>query len=64
MVVVVGQVLRRVLPLVVVVVVVAMTYCRAAVVVVIVVVREKMMTCIQTCFLGPILNPGQTQGYV
>ena len=64
MVVVVGRVLGRVLPLVVVVVVVATTYRRAAVVVVMVVVRGKIITRIQTCFLGPILDPGQTQGYV
>ena len=64
MVVVVGRVLGRVLPLVVVVVVVATTYRRAAVVVVMVVVRGKIITHIQTRFLGPILDPGQTQGYV
>jgi len=63
-VVVVGRVLGRVLPLVVVVVVVATTYRRAAVVVVMVVVRGKIITHIQTRFLGPILDPGQTQGYV
>jgi len=64
-VVVVGRVLGRVLPLVVVVVVVvATTYHRAAVVVVMVVVRGKIITHIQTRFLGPILDPGQTQGYV
>ena len=60
-VVVVGWVFERVLPLVV-VVVVAMTYRRA--VVVVVMVRGKMMTHIQTRFLGPILDPGRTQGYV
>ena len=64
MVVVVGWVLGRVLPLVVVVVVVATTYHRVAVVVVMVVVRGKIITHIQTRFLGPILDPGQTQGYV
>jgi len=61
-VVVMGRVLGRVLPLIV--VVVAMTCCRAAVVMVVVVVIGKMMICIWTQFLGLILNPGQTQGYV
>jgi len=56
------QVFGRVFPLAVVVAVA--TCCRAAVVVVIVVVRGKMMTHIWIRFLGPILDPGQTQGYV
>ena len=65
MVVVIGQVLGRVLPLVVVVAIAATTYCRVAVVVmIVVVVRGKMMICIWTRFLGLILDPGQTQGYV
>jgi len=62
-VVVVGQVLGRVLLFIVVVVVIVVTYCGAAVVV-IVVVRGKVMIHIRTRFLGLILNPGQTQGYV
>jgi len=62
-VVVVGQVFGRVLPLVI-VVIVAATYHRAAVVMVMVVVMEKMMIRIRTRFLGPILNPGRTQSYV
>ena len=64
-VVVVGRILGRVLPLVVVIAIAAVTYCRTTVVVMmVVVVREKMMICIQTQFLGLILDPGQTQGYV
>jgi len=54
-VVVVGWVLGRVLPFVV--VVVAATY-RGVAAVVMVVVRGKVMICIWTQFLGPILNPG------
>jgi len=54
-VVVVGRVLGRVFPLIV---VVAVTCCRAAVVMVMVVVMGKMMICIRTQFLGPILDPG------
>jgi len=64
-VVVVGQILGRVLPLVVVVAITAVTYCRTVVVVMmVVVVRGKMMIHIQTQFLGLILDPGQTQDYV
>jgi len=60
-VVVVGQVLGRVLPLVVVVAVIAATYCKAAVVVIrVVVIREKVMIHILTRFLVLILNPGRT----
>jgi len=54
-VVVIGWVLRRVLPLVAVVVVAAATYRRAAMV-----VMGKVMICIRTWFL----DLGRTQGYV
>ena len=57
-----GRVLGRVLPLIV--VVVAATCRRAAVVMVMVVVMGKMIICIRTQFLGPILDPERTQGYV
>jgi len=59
-----GQTPGRVLSVVVVVVVAvaATTYCRAAVMMVMVMV--KMMTHIQTRFLGLTLDPGRTQGYV
>jgi len=60
-VVVVGRVLGRVLPLVVVVAVIATTYRKAAVVVIrVVVIRGKVMIRILTRFLVLILNPGQT----
>jgi len=52
-VVVVGRVLGRVLPLVVVVAIAAVTYRRAAVMVMMVVVMGKMMIRIQTWFLDP-----------
>ena len=40
--------------------VVATTTCHR----VVVVVRGKIMICTRTQFLGPILGPGQTQGYI
>jgi len=56
-----GQAPGRISP-VVVVAVTAATHCRAAVGMVM--VKGKMMTHIQTRFLGLTLDPGQTQGYV
>ena len=58
-----GQVPGIVSSMAVVVVAVAVT-CHRVVVVVMVMVMEKIMTRIQTQFLGLILGPGRTQGYV
>ena len=59
MVVVVGQVLGRVLPLVVVIAVATATYRKVMVVVImVVVVREKVIIHIPTRFLVLILDPG------
>ena len=52
-----GQVLERVPP--VVIVVGGAIYCK-----VVVVVMGKVMTRIQTQFLGLTLDPGRTQGYI